>query len=310
MTASTPPTLDPQAAARWAALAPAEGAAPWLHEEVARRMAERLTFIRLPVQRWADWAPGRGGTQGRALVAARYQDSECFLVSDQAGRAQAATKKEANRWWPFGRRQRVVPRVAPPEVPDASLQLVWANMLLHQVADPAALLGEWHRTLATDGFVMFSCLGPDTLRELRALYQQRGWGEPAQAFTDMHDLGDMLVGAGFAEPVMDMEHITLTFASPERLLAELRELGRNLHRERFGALRGRNWRADLVRAIEGTLGAGDSEPAYALTFEIIYGHALKPQARMAVAPETSVSLQRMRDALRESRGGGGPSNPG
>jgi malonyl-CoA O-methyltransferase len=61
---------------------------------------------------------------------------------------------------------------------------------------------------------MFSCLGPDTLRELRALYAALGWPPPAHEFTDMHDWGDMLVASGFAEPVMDMERITLSFATP------------------------------------------------------------------------------------------------
>ena len=76
---------------------------------------------------------------------------------------------------------------------------------------------------------MFSCLGPDTLRELRGLYRALGWPPPAHDFTDMHDWGDMLVHAGFAEPVMDMERITLTWETPQRLLEELRELGANLH---------------------------------------------------------------------------------
>ena len=69
----------------------------------------------------------------------------------------------------------------------------------------AALFERWQRALAVDGFVMFSCLGPGTLRELRALYARLGWRAPAQDFIDMHDLGDMLVHAGFADPVMDQE---------------------------------------------------------------------------------------------------------
>ena len=111
--------------------------------------------------------------------------------------------------------------------------MVWANMCLHNHADPLALMQQWHSHLATDGFLMFSCLGPDTLQQLRAVYAANGWPEPCHQFTDMHDWGDMLVQAGFAEPVMDMERITLTYSSPESLLQELRELGRNLHMNRF-----------------------------------------------------------------------------
>ena len=97
---------------------------------------------------------------------------------------------------------------------------------------------------------MFSCLGPDSLRELRAVYAAMGWPAPGHAFTDMHDWGDMLIEAGFAEPVMDMERITLTFPTAQRLLQELQELGANLHPQRFAGLRGRHWHARLLKALE------------------------------------------------------------
>ena len=129
------------------------------------------------------------------------------------------------------------------------MDLLWANMALHMAADPQALIARWHRLVATDGFLMFSCLGPDTVRELRALYQRLGWPPASHEFTDMHDWGDMLVHAGFAEPVMDMERIVLTWPTPEAALAELRTLGRNLHPARFpGAARPGLARAPAPRA--------------------------------------------------------------
>jgi len=183
-----------------------------------------------------------------------------------------------------------------------SLDLMWANMLLHQISEPAALLAQWRNALAPSGFLMFSCLGPDTLRELRALYRRHGWGEPARHFADMHDLGDMLLAAGFAEPVMDTERLTLHFATPERLLAELRELGRNLHPGRFAGLRGRGWHTQLLRAMNEELRGGAPPAPLAISFEIIYGHALGAPERAAVAPRTEVSLAAMRQALRQGRG--------
>ena len=125
---------------------------------------------------------------------------------------------------------------------EAQADMVWCNMLLHQHANPLALMKSWRQSLHPQGFVMFSCLGPDSLGELREVYRQAGWPEPAHAFTDMHDWGDMLLQSGFASPIMDMERITLTYETPKRLLAELRELGRNLHVQRFAGLRGRRWR--------------------------------------------------------------------
>jgi len=163
-------------------------------------------------------------------------------------------------------------------------------------ADPQALIQRWHKALAVDGFLMFSCFGPDTLRELRALYQSLGWPAPAHEFTDMHDWGDMLVAAGFAEPVMDMERIELTFETPQRLLQELRELGRNLHPARFAGLRGRAWHEELLAALRGL-----ADPAHdgrlKLTFEVIYGHAFRPPGRIAVEGETRFSVEDLRLSL-------------
>ena len=292
-----PPTLDPVAAERWAARAFA--ASPWLHEEVARRMVERLQVIRLPVQRWADWEPARGGLDGHARVAQHYPNSKCFWVSALADTAQTAIKKEVKPWWQrWGRtgQDRLVEPVAAP--PDGSVQLVWGNMLAHHVAAPQALLSAWHRALAVDGFVLFSCLGPDTLIELRRLYAQLGWPPPAHEYTDMHDWGDQLVAAGFAEPVMDMETLTLQFETPERLLAELRELGRNLNVARFAGLRGRVWRAQLLEALNTGLRPPPGGGPLTLSFEVIYGHAIKAPPRHPMAGQTHIALDDMRTSLR------------
>jgi malonyl-CoA O-methyltransferase len=185
---------------------------------------------------------------------------------------------------------------------DAAVQMVWANMALHMSADPQALIGRWQQLLEPDGFLMFSCLGPDTLRELRDRYAGLGWPPPSHEFTDMHDWGDMLVSAGFAEPVMDMERITLTFPEPERLLQELRGLGRNLHPERFGSLRGKHWRDTLLQSLVPRQAVDERSPQPpSLTFEIIYGHALKARPRLRVQAETTLSLDQMRSALQQSK---------
>ena len=304
MSHAPPITIDPVAARRWAARVPARS--PWLHEEVARRMAGRLEAIRLPVRRWADWEPARGGLAGHDLVAAHYPDAQAFWVCEQAGSAPPATANAGQPWWRrWGRARAPAPAVvaAPPE---GAMQLVWANMLAHQSADPAALLAGWRRALAVGGFVMFSCLGPDSLRELRALYAQEGWPPPGQEFADMHDWGDQLLAAGFADPVMDMELLTLTYSTPARLLADLRELGRNQHPGRHGALRTPAWRARLEQALHDRLRPNDGGPLR-LTFEILYGHALKAAPRDAAVPaQTAVPLQELRRQLRQRKLGSAP----
>ena len=293
--------MDSTAALRWSrrALTPAEGvvASPWLHEEVARRMQERLDFIKLQPSHWIAWEPVRSGLNALRQVATRYAKASWHAVVTQPQELKAAELALQAPWWRLSRWTRpVVFAVTAPSLP---AQMVWANMLLHQSADPQALIAQWHRALAVDGFVMFSCLGPDTLRELRTAFAAQAWPAPAHEFTDMHDWGDMLVEAGFAEPVMDMERITLTYASPERLLAELRELGRNFHVQRFACLRGRRWHAQLLALLQ-TLAQPDEDGRLVLTFEVVYGHALKPQPRAKVQAVSQIDLHDMRVMLRKN----------
>ncbi|MBI2746099.1 MAG: biotin synthase [Burkholderiales bacterium] len=281
-----PPTIDPPAAARWAQRP--QTASAWLHEEVARRMEQRLDWIVRQPQRWLHWEPVRGGLQVQALLARRYSRAQAGVSAALPQEKALALRAAARPWWHPARW-----RAAPAAVP---AELLWANMSLHMAADPQALIQRWHKALAVDGFLMFSCFGPDTLRELRALYQSLGWPAPAHEFTDMHDWGDMLVAAGFAEPVMDMERIELTFETPQRLLQELRELGRNLHPARFAGLRGRAWHEQLLAALRGL-----ADPAHdgrlKLTFEVIYGHAFRPPGRIAVGGETRFSVEDLRLSL-------------
>ena len=284
-----PPTIDPQAASRWQSLPVAES--PWLHEEVARRMQERLDWIKQQPASWLHWDARNGGLAGHRLVAQRYPKATCTVLEPTRERAASTQRDLAQPWWTTQHWRQTQAQVSTSV--NAPAQLLWSNMGLHMSADPQALLAQWHQALATDGFLMFSCLGPDTLGELRSLYQSLGWPAPSHEFTDLHDWGDMLVAAGFAEPVMDMEHITLTFPTPQRLLHELRGLGRNLHVERFPGLRTRRWQAQLLAAL--------AQQPLQLTFEVIYGHAFKPAPRLNVRAQSEISLEQMRASLRRGK---------
>lgn len=295
-----PPTIDATAAARWSRLAP-DSTSPWLHEEIGRRMEDRLQWIKAKPRHWADWSPLRGGLEAHALVARRYRDAASYVIEPEAVLVPSTGKALAAPWWSARRWQG--PQPSFDASPEDGVDLLWANMALHMAADPEALIGQWHRRVATDGFLMFSCFGPDTLMELRALYRRLGWTPASHEFTDMHDWGDMLVHAGFAEPVMDMERIVLTWADADAALAELRSLGRNLHPGRFPALRGRNWRSALVRALPELAPAEEGGGRIGLTFEVIYGHAFKPTPRVALSAESAVSLREMRSMLQRGRPG-------
>ena len=266
---------------------------PWLHREVARRLAERLAPMRAQPPRILDWWAGVGG--GASALRARYPKAKIVAVEADArwhgSRAGAARKS----WWPFGGS---APSALLATDDDALLgraQLVWANMVLHGVADPPALFGRWQGLLEVDGLVVFSCLGPGTLQGLRDLYASEGWPAPTPGFIDMHDLGDMLVEAGFADPVLDQETLTLSWSSGEALLAELHQLGGNAAPERFRGLRTPAWRRRLLSALEARQ-AGDGR--IALQFEVAYGHAFKAAPRLRPGEPVTVSLEDMRAMVR------------
>ena len=295
--ASQPPTIDPIAAGRWHKLP--HGPSAWLHEEIASRMADRLQWIKLQPQAVAHWEPVLGGLKAHSLLTRQYPQARQFWLGSNPEPLKAAKESLQGPWWKPGR------WTAQPAVlekpPGQLVQMVWANMALHMAVHPQELIQIWHDQLAVGGFLMFSCLGPDTLASLRALYAKLGWPPPAHEFTDMHDWGDMLVASGFAEPVMDMERITLTYATPTSLLADLRGLGRNLHHQRFGALRARHWHQQLTDALKHNLADPADSGRIPLSFEVIYGHALKPAKRLAVRPEIALSLDDMRQVLRSGK---------
>ncbi|HTP74547.1 MAG TPA: biotin synthase [Burkholderiaceae bacterium] len=294
---TTPHTeFDDAAARRLRARLARAAQPPWLHVEVARRMAERLPIIRQPPQRWLDWWAHVGG--GASAVRAAYPQAHRTAVEpDDLFRARSVAQLPP--WWS---RRRWGPQAEAVQlqgsVQAAGADMVWANMMLHGCADIPALFASWHRALAVDGFLMFSTLGPGTLPELRQLYQREQWGPAFYPFADMHDLGDELVHAGFADPVMDQELLTLTWSSPQAALQELRALGANLHAGRHPGLRTPRWRDRLLHQLERR---GDADGRIALSFEVVYGHAVRPRARARVAPVSTVSLHDLRADLARQR---------
>lgn len=265
-------------------------------------MQQRLDWIVKPPEKWCHWEPVRGGMKAHSLLRERYPEAECTMYEPVAKREAVAQEKLGSRWWQLSRWKGAAAQVGEPA--DGSMDMLWANMLLHTAGDPQTLIERWHKALKVDGYVMFSALGPDTVQQLHRLYAELGLGPAGHAFTDMHDWGDMLVHSGFAEPVMDMERITLSYSGAAQLRAELRELGRNLHPARFGGLRGRQWRNQLDALLTAKLADAQEQGRLVVSFEIIYGHAFKPTPRMKVQGESSISVQDMQQMLRQGRPGG------
>ncbi len=207
----------------------AHDAPPWLHGEIARRLVERLAPMRATPDRIVEWWPGPGG--GDELLRAAYPRATRVAVEPDA--AWAARWRAAARrpWWSRGAAAAAVVEESARDDEIGRAQLVWANMALAFVVDPPALFARWHALLEVEGLALFSCPGPGTLRELREVYAECGWPAPTPGYVDMHDLGDMLVAAGFADPVLDQETLTLRW-SRRREAARRAAPARRQHRAR------------------------------------------------------------------------------
>lgn len=275
--------------------------APWLHQEVARRLADKLAPIRLRPAAWLDWSACLGA--GAEPVQAQYPHARRWVWEPTEALAERSRQQFAASHKPQWRQLWRAPAAPVFTEQDAELpwrptgvDMLWANMTLHACPDLPAVMAHWHEQLAFGGFLMCSGLGPDTARELRQVYRANGWARPTIDFIDMHDLGDALVKAGFADPVMDMETITLTWATPQALMHELRTWGGNVALGRHAGLRTPRWRDRLCAQLSEHLMRPDGR--LGLTVELVYGHAVKPEPRIQVEPEARVSLADMKRMVR------------
>lgn len=252
-------------------------AAAVLQREVCKRMLERLEYIKLQPACILDAGSGTGW--GTRQLAEKYPAAQIASLDIAIGMLQAARGRSG--WWRklFGGAQQMQVCGDIEALPLAvnSVEMVWSNLALQWCNDlPAAFVG-LHRALRTDGLLMFSTFGPDTLKELRLAFGGVDGHNHLNRFADMHDIGDMLVHAGFAEPVMDMECLTLTYDDVRGLLHDLKRIGaHNATAGRGQGLMGKNAWARLVENYE-RLRRDGKLPA---TYEVVYGHAWKPQPRV------------------------------
>jgi malonyl-CoA O-methyltransferase len=260
-----------------------------LQQEVRQRLLEHLEGIRIDPAFVLDLGCATGGSFAelrRRFPAARLAGVDI---------AESMARKAAARapWWKrvLGGRTSIVCADAErlPLAPGCA-QLVFSNLML-QWCRPEAVFAEVARVLHAGGLFMFSSFGPDTLKELRGAFTAVGAGERVNAFIDMHDLGDALVHAGFADPVMEMEMITLEYSTVEALVRELRHLGSRsragaAHSGLFGKAR---WQA-LTRDYESRRRDG----ALPATYEVIYGHAWKVPPRKLADGRQVIDFQRRR----------------
>jgi len=272
------PEIDARAARRrFDRAAATYRAAARLETEIGTRMLERLDYMRVSPQRILD--AGSGPAPQAAALAKRYPGALLLALDFSLPMLRQA---RALGWLARlrGARRPLAVCASLGRLPFAanSVQLLWANMVLHWADDPRAALAEFQRVLAPGGLLMLSTLGPDTLKELRAA----AGDARVHRFADMHDVGDWLLAAGFSAPVMDMEALTLEYRGLPALLADLRASGQT------------SARADRPRGLAGKHLHATLAPAGSrATFEVVYGHAWKGAPRKSADGRSIVQFDRL-----------------
>jgi malonyl-CoA O-methyltransferase len=270
----------------------------FLRREVANRMHERLALVKIAPAQVLDAGCGEGADlstlKKRFPQAAMLglDGSPAMLAAAQEAQnaALSAMRRLLQPWLPAGMGRDTGASLLCGNFSSLPLNinavdLVWSNLALHWHPQPDRVFAEWRRVLRQDGLLMFSCFGPDTFKELRAAFAAVDQEPHALPFVDMHDFGDMLVSAGFSTPVMDMETLTVTYGSVEKLMADVRAWGGNpLDTRRRGMLGTQAWK-QVVQALEQTRMEDGKIP---LTFEIIYGHAFRPAPRITASGESII----------------------
>lgn len=236
-----------------------------LQHEIGRRVLERLDVVNLQPATVLDLGCGTG--VATAALMRRYPKS-LVIALDMALSMLHQTRKRGT-WW----RRPALLGADLEQLPlrDGAVDLLFSNLALQWCNDLDQTFTELRRVMAPKGLLMFSSFGPDTLKELRHCWSSQDGHTHVNAFVDMHDIGDALLRAGFSDPVMDMEVLTLTYDTTRALMIDLKAIGAaNVTQGRARGLTGKARLQALEQAYEAFRGADGRLPA---TYEIVYGHA-------------------------------------
>ena len=262
-----------------------------LQREVGRRLMERLELVRIAPATVLDAGAGTGELS--AEIGRRYAAAHTVLLDLSPAMLATARRRGSliERW----RRKRSFVCADVERLPLATgcVDLIVSNLMLQWCNDLEGALREFRRVLRPGGLLMFTTLGPDTLRELRASWRAVDGHVHVNAFIDMHDVGDALIRTGFADPVMDREDIVLTYEDVPALMRELKALG--AHNSTGGRPRGMTGRGRLARMMAAYEGFR-REGRLPATYEVVHGHCWAPsagQAARGASGEIKVPLSRI-----------------
>jgi malonyl-CoA O-methyltransferase len=269
-------------------------AAAVLHAEVRENLLARLQLTTLTPRVVLDAGAGTGHA-ARALKR-RYPKAQVVALDSSPQMLHEAARR---RSWlrPFAR---VCADAGLLPLADASVDLIVSNLML-QWCNPDAVFAEFRRVLAPQGLLSFSAFGPDTLRELRTAWDQVDSHSHVHHFIDMHDLGDALVRAGFASPVLDVERYILKYLTVRKVAEDLKATG--AHNASTGRARGLTG-ARKFAAMQAAYENFRQDGRLPATYEVVFAHAWVPAQSLPRDPKdgTSVSLEEVKRELRARRG--------
>jgi malonyl-CoA O-methyltransferase len=242
-------------------------AAAVLQARVRDELLARLDVVRLDPAAILDLGAGTG--HASLALKRRYRSSQVVALDLAEGMLREAGRRQTL----LRRFRRVCGQAAALPLRDASIDLVFSNLMLQWCDDPAAVFRECRRVLRPGGLLTFTTFGPDTLVELRRAWATADGHAHVNRFTDMHDIGDALVRSGLAEPVMDVDRYTLTYDSVRDLMRDLKAIG--AHNANAGRPRGLTGKGALDRmtAAYETYRRDARLPA---TYEVVFGQAWCP----------------------------------
>ena len=242
-------------------------AAAELQRRVRDELLSRLDYVKLEPAAVLDLGAGTGHA---ALALKRRYPASTVLAIDLA---ESMLREARRRQTLFRRFQRVCADAAALPLRSASVELVFSSLMLQWCDVPDGVFAECRRVLRPGGLLSFATFGPDTLVELRRAWAAADDGVHVSRFLDMHDVGDALVRAGFAEPVMDVDRVTLTYAEVRDLMRDLKAIG--AHNAASGRRRGLTGRSTFARVVD-AYERERRDGRLPATYEVVYGHAWAP----------------------------------
>ena len=257
----------------------------FIHDTARERLLERLDLVSLTPRTVVDLGCATG--RGAAALAARYVGARVLAVDASTGMLRAAVAHHGGSVAAIGGDAERLP------LRSHSIDLLFANLLLPWCR-PDIVFAEAARVLAPDGVLLFATLGPDSLGEVRRAFAAADNRIHVHAAFDMHDLGDLAMKAGLAEPVLDLDRLTVTYAEPAALWRDLKAVAAgNVAGGRRRELTGRGRWSRFEHALAPRPGE-----RFAVTVELIFGQAfgrgpVQTRRQAGAATEISVPIERI-----------------